>query len=124
MRKYLKDNQYSYDQNDILGKGSFGKVYRAYDHTNNLWVAIKSVDLNYLEIYGDEMKTIICKFNKYIVNEISIMRKFTKQMIDKPCPYLVKHYDCFRTDTNIYIVMELCQGGTLLDYINLNQNLD
>ena len=48
MRKYLKQNQYSFDENDILGKGSFGKVYRAYDHINNMWVAIKSIDLNYL----------------------------------------------------------------------------
>lgn len=30
----------------------------------------------------------------------------------------MKHYDCFRTDTNIYIVMELCQRGTLQDYID------
>lgn len=52
------------------------------------------------------------------------MRKFTKQMTEKPCDYLVKHYDCFRTNTNIYIVMELCQGGTLLDYININQTLN
>jgi serine/threonine protein kinase len=46
-------------------------------------------------------------------NEITVMRKFTKKMIEKECPYLVKHYDCFRTDTNVYIVMELCQRGTL-----------
>jgi serine/threonine protein kinase len=41
-------------------------------------------------------------------------------MIEKECPYLVKHYDCFRTDTNVFIVMELCQGGTLNDYLNAN----
>lgn len=41
-------------------------------------------------------------------------------MIEKPCPYLVKHFDCFRTDTNVFIVMELCQGGTLNDYLNQN----
>jgi len=39
-------------------------------------------------------------------------------MKEKPCPYLVKHEDCFRTDVNIYIVMELCQGGTLNDILN------
>ena len=36
------------------------------------------------------------------------MRKFTARMLAKPCPYLVKHYDCLRTDTHVYIVMELC----------------
>ena len=49
------------------------------------------------------------------------MRKFTKQMQEKPCPFLVKHFDCFRTDTNVYIVMELCEGGTLNDAIQKGQ---
>lgn len=31
---------------------------------------------------------------------------------------MVKHYDCFRTDKNVYIVMEICQGGTLNDFLN------
>lgn len=49
------------------------------------------------------------------------MRKFTNRMLEKPCPYLVKHYDCFRTDTHVYIVMELCEGGTLHDYSQKNE---
>ena len=48
------------------------------------------------------------------------MRKFTTRMQEKPCHYLVKHYDCFRTDTYVYIVMELCQGGTLYDLLEKN----
>jgi serine/threonine protein kinase len=62
MRKYLKEGQYSFDESEVLGKGSFGKVYRAYDHVDSKWVAIKSIDLDTLEKYGEEMKTIICKF--------------------------------------------------------------
>jgi predicted Ser/Thr protein kinase len=53
MRKYLKEGQYSIDESDVLGKGSFGKVYRGYDHADSKWVAIKSVDLDTLEKYGD-----------------------------------------------------------------------
>lgn len=48
------------------------------------------------------------------------MRKFTKNMQEKPCPYLVKHEDCFRTDLYIYIIMELCTAGNLLQFINTN----
>jgi len=48
MRKYLKEGQYSIDESDMLGKGSFGKVYRGYDHLDSKWVAIKSVDLESL----------------------------------------------------------------------------
>ncbi len=45
MRKYLKEGQYSIEEDDTLGKGSFGKVYRGYDHLNGYWVAIKSINL-------------------------------------------------------------------------------
>ena len=34
MRKYLKDGQYSIDEEDLLGKGTFGKVFKGYDHHN------------------------------------------------------------------------------------------
>ena len=45
MRKYLKEGQYSYTEEELLGKGSFGKVFRGYDHTNSRWVAIKAIHL-------------------------------------------------------------------------------
>ena len=45
------------------------------------------------------------------------MRKLADRMESKPCPYLVKHFDCFRTDTNVYLIMELCQGGTLSSFV-------
>jgi serine/threonine protein kinase len=32
----------------MLGKGSFGKVYRGYDYTTNNWVAIKQLELDLL----------------------------------------------------------------------------
>jgi serine/threonine protein kinase len=31
----------------MLGKGSFGKVYRGYDYTTNNWVAIKQLELGF-----------------------------------------------------------------------------
>ena len=48
------------------------------------------------------------------------MRKLADKMKEKACPYIVKHYDCFRTDTNVYLIMELCQGGTLSNLIDQN----
>lgn len=52
MRKYLKEGQYSFEEANALGKGSFGKVFKGYDHSNSLWVAIKSINLELLEVYG------------------------------------------------------------------------
>ena len=53
-----------------------------------------------------------------ILNEINVMKKFTKKMTENPCQYLVKQYDCFRSDKFIYIVMELCHNGTLFDSLS------
>ena len=56
-----------------------------------------------------------------ILNEINVMRKFTKKMSTQPCENLVKQYDCFRSDKSIFIVMEYCQNGTLLDERKIKQ---
>jgi serine/threonine protein kinase len=62
----------------MLGKGSFGKVYRGYDHTTNNWVAIKQLQLDLLEKYGEEIK-------ESILSEINVMKKFTRQIKVEPC---------------------------------------
>ncbi len=43
-------------------------------------------------------------------------------MNEVPCQYLVKQYDCFRSDKFIYIVMEYCLNGTLFDELKIKQN--
>lgn len=53
MPKYLKAGQYSIDEKDFLGRGTFGRVYRAYDHASHEWKAMKAIDLKMLENYGD-----------------------------------------------------------------------
>ena len=108
-RRYLKEGKYSISQSDILGEGSFGKVYRGYDHTNNKWVAVKQIPLDKLaNEFGEELK-------KIILSEISIMKKFNKKMLEKPCDFLIQQEDCFRSEKYIFIVMEICEHGTLED---------
>lgn len=38
------------------------------------------------------------------------------------CQYLVKLYDCFRSDKYLYIVMEFCHHGTLFDELKNKKN--
>lgn len=52
-----------------------------------------------------------------LLSEISVMRRFNKKMQLDPCPFLVRQEDVFRTDKHIFIVMEICTGGTLEDEI-------
>lgn len=39
-------------------------------------------------------------------------------MKNKPCPFINKIYECLETSNHIYIVLEFCNDGTLLDYGN------
>ena len=43
MSKYLKEGKYSFGEEDVLGEGSFGKVYRGYNHEGNYWMALKQI---------------------------------------------------------------------------------
>lgn len=47
-----------------------------------------------------------------IVNEVKVMSLLTK------CPYIIKLIDHFEDDTNLYLVMELANQGTLMDMLN------
>lgn len=48
-------------------------------------------------------------------NELDVMRR-----VDHP--NIIKLYDVFETSTELYIVMELCQGGELFDRIKSQEN--
>ena len=48
MRRYLKEGQYSIEDSDLLGKGTFGTVYRGYDHHASEWRAMKAVSVEML----------------------------------------------------------------------------
>ena len=43
MRKYLKEGKYSFEEDYKLGQGTFGKVYKGYDHERAVWIALKQL---------------------------------------------------------------------------------
>lgn len=41
------------------------------------------------------------------------MKDLSNYMFKSPCPFVVKIFDCFLTDNNIYLVLEFCDDGDL-----------
>ena len=96
-----KLGNYTYSEKYILGTGSFAKVYKGEETDTKIKVAIKVIN-----------KYVIN--NKYMLNllnsEIEIMQKLIHQNI-------VRLYDFFVSEHNIYMVTELCEGGSLGSYL-------
>lgn len=80
-----------------LGAGRFGKVCKGKHKQKQSLVAIKSIEL---------------KLNdpNIIEQEMSIM-----QMVDHKS--IIKLHESFQDEDFVYLVMELCSGGTLLDRV-------
>jgi eukaryotic-like serine/threonine-protein kinase len=96
---WTKPNIPGYDVHEVLGKGAFATVWRATDVKHQVEVAIKilRVDLATSRVFGR------------FAREIKIM-----QSLDHP--YVAKIHDA-KIDRNVgYYIMDLIQGGDLLQY--------
>ena len=79
-----------------LGKGAFGVVYKALDKRDGELVALKIMSIE----GGDEVGSL--------EQEVAIMQKCQ-------CPYIVNFRGAWLRDENIWIAMEYCGGGGVLD---------
>ena len=83
----------------MLGKGSFGEVYKAFDKKNpEFEVAIKV-------LRKSKMST---KDLAHVMDEVDLLRK-----VDHP--NIVEYFETYEEKKNLYLVMELCTGGELFD---------
>jgi calcium-dependent protein kinase len=87
---------YEINRKDLLGEGSYGKVVRAVDKSSGMLRAIKIMH-----------KTKI-KDLKHFKSEIEIMRS-----IDHP--NILKLFETFEDEQNVYLVLEYCEGGELFE---------
>lgn len=82
-----------------IGKGGYGYVCKALDTFNNTLVAIKIINL---EDAGDEVEDVH--------QEIAVMKNMN-------CPQLTKYYASYVFGSNLWIIMEYLEAGSLLDII-------
>ena len=83
----------------LLGKGTFGDVFLTTKKNSNLSFATKRMERDLAEHP---------QYCKYFVNEVSILRNVYHKNI-------VKIIDLKKTKNHYYIIMELCNGGSLKD---------
>jgi serine/threonine protein kinase len=98
-----KEPQNSYKIESLIGKGSFASVYRAKCLADHSSVAIKIISIQRL---GNTSLTAA-------LNEVRILSS-----VDSP--YVVKYLESFvdKTESQLWIVMELLEGGDFGDLIN------
>ncbi|KAI3981615.1 hypothetical protein MKX01_007535 [Papaver californicum] len=99
---YDKDFDEKYSIGKLLGHGQFGYTFVATDKSNGDRVAVKRIDKN---------KMILPIAVEDVKREVKIFRALTGH------ENVVQFHNVFEDDSYVYIVMELCEGGELLDRI-------
>jgi NIMA (never in mitosis gene a)-related kinase len=87
-----------YENIELLGHGSFGRVWKSRHKQTGQVVAIKEIDFG----------TMQRREKQLLVNEVNVLRRLSNSHIVKYIDRCVK-----REEKKIYIVMEFCPGGDL-----------
>lgn len=95
---------YGYILGDSLGKGSYAVVKVAFSKKLKRQVAIKII------IKKKAPQDYITKF---LPREIAVMKKLKH-------PNIIGLYEAIETSSRIYLVIDMADGGDLLDYIKTN----
>ena len=103
-----KTTQEFYNNNRIIGKGSFGKVYLAIHKLTGLNVAIKAIEKSYIT---DERR------RQKVKNEIHLLKKSNHK-------HIIKLFEVFESAKQIHIVTEYAGGGDMLQFLKHKKRLD
>lgn len=87
---------YEYDINNIIGRGAFSTVYKGFCTLTKMDVAIKIIEYDVVKNY-------------ILENEIEIM----KYIKNNPHPNIIKCYDIYDKQNQVFIVLEYCDTGDL-----------
>ena len=90
-----------YDIGQLLGRGGFASVYRARERKTGLLYALKIMEKANIRKHNMESR---------VANEIKIQSELLYEGI-------VQSYCHFEDAENVYMVLELCEGGNLYRYL-------
>jgi serine/threonine protein kinase len=97
-------NYNSFEILELIGGGSFGKVFKVkLKGTNNIY-AMKVLNKGYL---------IKKKLLRYAITECNVLKQSN-------CPFILKLHYSFQTPENLYMILDYCPIGDLSYQIQLN----
>lgn len=97
----------NYKIGKVMGKGAFGKVNLAIHRLSSKFVALKSINKQFMTEEASKRK---------VMQEFNILRRTRQQNV-------VRLYESFETPQHIVFVMEVCGGGDLLTYVRRRRKL-
>lgn len=95
---YPEDVTIKYNLKDIIGMGTFGVVRKCENKETGQVFALKTI-----------LKSKVPDTN-VLKREIEIMQQVAH-------PHIIRLYDVYENDKNIFLVTELCTGGELYDRV-------
>ncbi|KAL0381354.1 UNVERIFIED_CONTAM: Calcium-dependent protein kinase [Sesamum angustifolium] len=110
---YDKDFDSRYTIGKLLGHGQFGYTYFAIDNSNGDRVAAKKIEKN--KAVDLQTSLIMSDGSSIAVEDVKREVKILKALAGHE--NVVQFCNAFEDDSYVYIVMELCEGGELLDRI-------
>ena len=91
----------------VIGEGGFCKVHLGVHHFTREKVAIKMIDKGRLVEQADRRR---------VGREIRVLKRLSHQSV-------IRVFDVVESHSRIYVVMEYCEGGSLLDYVRGKKRL-
>lgn len=95
-----------YKRGDFLGEGGFARCFQIKDETGTIYAA-KTVAKSSIKSE---------KTRKKLLSEIQIHRSMKHTSV-------VEFIDCFEDDVNVYILLEMCCNGSLMDLMKKRKTL-
>ncbi|CAD7701862.1 unnamed protein product [Ostreobium quekettii] len=97
----------AYEVGDKLGVGTYGEVFKATERATGRQVAVKTIN----------MRGVRCSPQR-VALEVAMLKRLTDNKM------VAQFYDTVEEGDKLHIVMELCSGGDLRDYVKDNGPLN